>query len=121
VQWPNRIGSGVLSNPRVNMWFNTSAFVAPPAYTYGNNGRNVIFGPGTKQVDFSAFKNFSLGSEARKLQLRGEAFNVLNTPQFDNPNASIGNAAVGIISAAGSPSVFQRTSREIQLALKLYW
>jgi hypothetical protein len=120
-QWPNRIGSGVLSDPSVNMWFNTSAFVAPPAYTYGNNGRNVIFGPGTKQVDFSAFKNFSLGSEARKLQLRAEAFNVLNTPQFDNPNASIGNAAAGIISAAGSPPIYQRTSREIQLALKLYW
>ena len=39
----------------------------------------------------------------------------------EHPNASIGNLAVGTITGAGQPPLFQRTSREIQLALKLYW
>ncbi len=121
VQWPNRIASGTISNPSVSMWFNPAAFVAPGAYTYGNEGRNQLFGPGTNQIDLSAFKNFFLGRETRRLQLRAEVFNILNHPQFDNPNTSIGNAGVGIITAAGSPPIFQRTSREIQLAAKLYW
>ena len=120
-QWPNRIASGRIAHPSVNMWFNPAAFVAPGAYTYGNDGRNVLTGPGTAQVDVSAFKNFSLGRESRHLQLRAEVFNILNTPQFNNPNASIGNPGVGIITAAGSPPIFQRTSREIQVAAKLYW
>jgi hypothetical protein len=48
-------------------------------------------------------------------------FNILNTPQFNNPNAAIGSSTVGTITSAGNPPLFQRTSREIQLALKLYW
>ena len=52
------------------------------------------------------------------MQLRGEFFNVTNTPQFNNPNVSIGGGA-GVISSAGAPPSFQRTSRQIQLALKL--
>jgi hypothetical protein len=47
-------------------------------------------------------------------------FNVFNTPQFNNPNASIGSAQAGIISSAGSPLTFQRTSRQVQMAMKLY-
>ena len=58
---------------------------------------------------------------ARHLQFRAEAFNVLNTPQFNNPNAQIGNPAAGTITSAGAPLLFQRTSRQIQLALKLYF
>ena len=122
VQWPNRIGSGKVSNPTAKQWFNTADFVSPGQYTFGNSGRNILVGPGTKQVDASLFKDFPLSSaENRSLQFRAEIFNVLNTPQFNNPNASIGNAAAGTITAAGQPALFQRTSREIQLALKLYW
>jgi Carboxypeptidase regulatory-like domain len=121
-QWPNRIGSGNIANPSIHAWFNAADFVSPGNYTFGNSGRNILFGPGTKQVDFSLFKDIVFNeSETRHLQFRAEAFNVLNTPQFNNPNAQIGNAAVGTITSAGAPLLFQRTSREIQLALKLYW
>jgi Carboxypeptidase regulatory-like domain/TonB dependent receptor len=122
VQWPNRIASGVLSNRTINAWFDTSAFVAPGNFNYGNAGRNALFGPGTDQFDLSLFKNFALGeNQARRLQFRAEAFNAFNTPQFDNPDARIGFAGAGKITAAGQPPLFQRTSREIQLALKLYF
>jgi hypothetical protein len=122
VQWPNRIASGVLSDQTINRWFDPSAFVSPGNYIYGNVGRNVLYGPGTKQFDLSMFKSFLFSEDQkRRVQFRAEIFNLFNTPQFDNPNASIGNLAVGTITAAGQVPLFQRTSREIQLALKLYW
>ncbi|MCU1261860.1 MAG: Oar protein, partial [Bryobacterales bacterium] len=87
-QWPNRIGSGRLADPTIHGWFNTADFVSPGNYTYGNSGRNILFGPGTKQVDLSLFKDFAFNESAsQRLQFRAEAFNVLNTPQFNNPNA----------------------------------
>jgi hypothetical protein len=121
-QWPNRIGSGELANKSIQAWFNTADFVSPGNYIFGNSGRNILYGPGTKQIDFSLFKDFVFSEKAgRRLQFRAEAFNVLNTPQFNNPNSQIGNAAAGTITSAGAPLLYQRTSRQIQLALKLYW
>jgi hypothetical protein len=121
-QFPNRIASGELpSGTRtIDRWFDASAFVAPAQYVFGNAGRNILYGPGTKQVDLSLFKNFVF-SEGRRLEFRAEAFNVSNTPQFNNPNSSIGFAGVARITTAGSPTVYQRTSRQVQLALKMYF
>jgi hypothetical protein len=121
VQYPNRSASGKLDNPTIDQWFDPTAFVAPGNYNYGNSTRNILYGPGTKQIDASLFKNIPLGGEGRRLQFRAEAFNLFNTPQFNNPNAQIGFAGVAKITSAGSPPLFQRTSREIQLALKLYF
>jgi hypothetical protein len=121
-QWPNRIGPGTVENRAIQRWYNPGDFVSPGNYTFGNSGRNILFGPGTKQFDTSVFKEFYFSENAaRHLQFRAEAFNVLNTPQFNNPNAQIGNPAAGTITSAGAPLLFQRTSRQIQLALKLYW
>ncbi len=121
-QWPNRIGSGAVSNPTIHGWFNPADFVSPGNYIFGNSGRNILFGPGTRQFDLSLFKTIPFSENgSRRLQFRAEAFNVFNTPQFNNPNAQIGNAAVGTITSAGAPLLYQRTSREIQLALKLYF
>ena len=121
-QFPNRIGSGVLPSGErsIGRWFDASAFVAPAQYVFGNSGRNILYGPGTRQVDLSLFKNFAF-SEKRRLEFRAEAFNVSNTPQFNNPSSSIGFAGVARITSAGSPAVYQRTSRQVQLALKLYF
>jgi hypothetical protein len=122
VQYPNRIGSGKLDHRSPHAWFNTADFVSPGLYNFGNSGRNILFGPGTKQVDLSIFKSIHFNRDStRYLQLRAEAFNILNTPQFNNPNAQIGNTQAGTISSAGQPVLFQRTSREIQLAGKLYF
>jgi hypothetical protein len=122
VQWPNRTGSGKLANRSVNEWFNTADFVSPGNYTFGDSGRNILYGPGTKQFDVSLFKNVEINKDAsRYIQLRAETFNVFNTPQFNNPITTIGVASAGTITSAGQPLLFQRTSREIQLAGKLYW
>jgi hypothetical protein len=99
-------------------WFNTAAFANPAPGTWGNSGRNILQGPGTKTVDFSCFKNTHL-TESTVLQLRAEFFNLFNTPQFDNPSATVGTGAFGTISAAGSESTFQRIGRQVQLAAKV--
>jgi len=122
----------------IHEWFNTSAFVSIPLTgtlangQWGNSGRNILQGPGTKNIDFSAFKNFQF-AESKVLQFRAEFFNLFNTPQFNNPSAVAptpaatsttlvpnitAGSAYGTISSAGSPTTFQRISREIQLAVK---
>ena len=99
-------------------WFNTGAFTNPVTGTWGNSGRNILQGPGTKTVDFSFFKNTHV-TESKALQLRAEFFNLFNTPQFDNPGATAGTGAIGTISSAGSESTFQRIGRQVQLAAKI--
>ena len=109
-----------LDNPTPDRWFNPACFAIPAQYTFGNAGRDIIEGPGTHNFDFSVFRNVYLSrSEVPKvLQLRGEIFNLTNTPQFNNPNTTIGVASTGVISSAGSPSSFQRIQRQVQLAAK---
>ena len=58
--WPNRIGSGQLDNPTVDMWFNMADFVAPPANTYGDTGRGILYGPGHINFDTSLSKKFTI-------------------------------------------------------------
>ena len=94
--------------------FNTAgaAWATPLQYTYGNSGRNPLRGPGRINLDFSLFKQFAV-RERYRLQFRAEFFNLFNTPQFDLPNAVIGNPAAGVISSiVGTP-------RQIQFALHL--
>jgi hypothetical protein len=128
-QRANVVGDYHVSNPGPNLWFNPAAFSIPGPYQYGNSGRNIIVGPGTEQIDLSLFKNIPLPREGMRLEFRAEAFNLFNRPQFNNPNengatataAIIGIPTSGTLNYAGNPAFFQRTSREIQLAMKLYF
>jgi len=109
---PDRLRDGTLDDRSLARWFDPGAFASPPSFTYGNAGRNILEGPGRKNLDFSVFKDFRL-SEQKKIQFRAEFFNLTNTPQFDLPNASIGSGPAGTISAViGIP-------RQIQFGLKL--
>ena len=74
--------------------------------------RNFLHGPSQRRLDVSIFKDVKLNTTAR-LQLRIEAYNVLNAVNFANPNAQLGNAAFGTISSTlGTP-------RQMQFAVKL--
>jgi len=104
--------AGEVTYPRtLQHWFDTSAFSVPAPYTYGNLGRNTLFGPGRTNWDMSLFKNFVIHEQTR-FELRAEAFNILNHPQFGLPNASIGNPQAGsITSTVGNP-------RQLQMGLR---
>jgi hypothetical protein len=111
--YPNRVGNGSLSNPTVQGWFDPSAFTAPAEYTFGNSGRNILRGPGFANWNASASKSFHVPlGEAGRLEIRADAYDVLNHANFGNPNASIGSAAVATITSS-------TTSRNLQLGAKL--
>jgi hypothetical protein len=121
-QRPNRVGTGLLPNSKQSLthWFDTTAFVTPALYQFGNSGRNILRGPDTKTVDASLFKTFELGrNPSHSCEFRADLFNISNTPQFNNPAVGIGSVTAGVISSAGSPVTFQRTSRQIQLSGKV--
>src|SRR5215470_4869461 len=106
----------------IDKWFNTACFqqVADTTGTFGNTGRNTVRGPGQFNIDVSAIKNTSFGHINSEVRL--EVFNVLNHPQFANPNGQLGNAAFGTISAMlASPScaLCGTTERQVQLAFKV--
>ncbi len=99
-------GDGHLTN-----CIDPTAFAIPPFYSYGNAGRNILYGPHLFTTDLSLFKNFQIHERAR-LEIRFEAFNVTNSPEFSNPNATFGTAAFGSITSTSIDN------REIQLGAK---
>jgi hypothetical protein len=113
-QLPNRICDGTLSSGQsVNRWFDTSCFVAPPAFTYGSSGINVLRGPGLAQVDLALLKNIPI-TERWRLQFRAEAFNIANRANFRLPNINIGVPAGGTIT-----NTLTGFGRQIQLVAKV--
>jgi hypothetical protein len=119
---PNRVGNGLAADPTIAQWFDPSAFVSPTDLTgtYGDSGRGILRGPGQFNIDFSLIKETKISK--LDTEFRIEAFNVLNHPQFGNPNTTFGNAAFGQISAMlANPScaLCGTTERNIQIAFKI--
>ena len=117
-------------NPILSNWnpytgyLNPNAFAQPAYGTFGNLGRNSIFGPGYFNLDFSVTKNTRI-YERFTLQLRAEFFNLLNHPNFALPAGSItpGVGPTGQISqtpdvAQGNPGLGGGGPRVIQIAAK---
>jgi hypothetical protein len=98
-------------------WFDSKAFVLPPAGAYGNVERNSLRGPDLKMIDLSIFKNTAVGKQT--LQFRIEIFNLFNRANFATPNV------VALFNTDGTriPSATQITrtvtsSRQVQFGLK---
>jgi hypothetical protein len=96
-------------------WFDTTAFSQPAgcpaapapcpvAYgsVLGDTGRNQFTGPGYIQDNLSVYKTFRI-REGVELEARADAFQLSNTPQFNNPSASITSPTFGkVTSTLGS-------------------
>jgi hypothetical protein len=108
---PNVVGSWQLSNPTVQEWFSTAAFVPNAKYTFGDAGRNIIRGPGLINLDIAAHKSFQI-TERISAQLRLESFNATNTPALGAPNTVVGSPLFGQITSAGA-------ARDNQIGLKI--
>ncbi len=113
---PNLVGDPTIDSPDPSGWFNTDAFAVPAFGSFGNAGRNILTGPGFRNVDFSLLKSTALG-ETLNLQFRAEFFNLFNRPNFDLPDPFVGSANFGRIFSARSG--LSGDARQIQFALKL--
>jgi hypothetical protein len=71
-------------------YFDPLAFRAVTDVRFGNSGRNIVRGPGVFNLDGSVFRNFKV-TENTGFEVRMEMFGVTNTPQFNNPSATVSN------------------------------
>ncbi len=112
---PNRLADGNLPDGErtIDRWFDPTAFVAGPQFTFGNAGRGILIGPGDFTANINVQRDFPIG-ERYRAQFRWEMYNAFNRANFGNPNAAIGNAQVAQISSAAE-------ARTMQLALKFYF
>jgi hypothetical protein len=123
---PNQNGSNTAgygttfkkSNTGFVGYLNSANYAVPSANVlFGNTSRNSLRGPAFGQLDLGAHKNFGLGSEARTLQFRLEAFNVLNATNYLIPDTNFSDGAN--FGNFGAGLNFEAPSRQVQGALRL--
>jgi hypothetical protein len=110
---PDLVGDPSLPSDErtLTRWFNTAAFVNPAPFTFGSAPRSVLRGPGIVTTDLTLEKNVPFGDRFR-LDLRIEAYNLLNRTNFNMPGATLGAPDFGAISSA-------RPARTLQLGTRL--
>jgi len=100
----------------VDQWFDPASFAAVPRF--GNLGRNVVIGPAFHNTDVSVRKLVTMAGRYR-LQLRADAFDLFNHPNFGPPGNVVGSPTFGKISRTRLPTGEAGSSRQIQLVAKL--
>lgn len=120
---------------------NPAAFAVPQPGTFGNLARNALAGPGLAQLDLTLAKKFSI-TERTNVELRAEAYNILNHPNFANPaarlnqglptgpttsnsiqpgqafNQGAAGSSFGLLSSTVGNYIGQGTNRQLQFALR---
>jgi hypothetical protein len=91
-------------------YFNTAAFRENALGTFGNLGRNVLYAPGSFNLDMSLSKAFAI-AERHRLQIRLDAFNLPNRPDFGEPNGTLTSPAFGRIQGAGAGRILQLSAK----------
>jgi hypothetical protein len=114
-----------LKGRSINEWFNIAAFTPQPQGTAGNEGRDQLWAPSTREIDASVFKQFPI-RESWRLEFRAETYNLTNTENFASPNSSISAfdpVTLTPTQAGGfgqvSSTLLGAIPRQIQFALKL--
>jgi hypothetical protein len=75
---------------RMQSYFDPLAFASVTGVRFGTSGTNILRGPGVTNLDAGLFREFR-ATERLRLQFRAEAFNLTNTPHFNNPGANVSN------------------------------
>lgn len=98
----------------IESWFNPCAFAQADVNTFGNLGRNTLYGPNWETVDIALLKNWPLKflGEGGSLQFKWAVTDVFNHPNFGIPGRDLSSAGYGVITYAN-------TSRQMQLGAKI--
>lgn len=111
---PNISGDAYGDRDSITAYFDRTALSIPDTWSpFGNARRNEYRGPNQWTVDFALQKRFRLpiGSDTN-LEVRAEAFNLLNRTNFNAPNGNISANAFGTITSTGD-------ARQVQLGVRL--
>ncbi len=124
---PNLVGDPYANIPplagtQAVQYFNPAAFQLPANGTYGNLGRDALYGPGLGSVDFSVFKRTRI-TERIASEFRLEVLNITNRNNWANPTATFTSSTFGRLSntraGQSAPGLGFGEPRNAQLALKL--
>lgn len=125
---PNLVGPVTITNNPLGFWIQPTSFSpsgAPifaqfqaPSGDFGNLGRNAFVGPGFEDLDLALIKNTKV-SERVNAQLRLDAFDLLNHPNYGQPGGVLGSKSFGLITSTRFPTGDSGSSRQLQLAVKL--
>jgi hypothetical protein len=108
---PNLLHDPNLSSGQsITHWFDTSAFAAPPAYTFGNSPRSGLRGGSLVTTDVTLEKSFRF-TERWRFDLRSEFYNILNRANFNVPGSTLGAADFGVVTSARAARVIQLAGR----------
>jgi hypothetical protein len=125
--WPNVIGDPYFnSGPRITPGgvvtgaVNQNAFSQPDYGSLGDAGRNSFWGPDYYETDIALMKNVRF-TERFRLQIRAEAFNLFNRPQFSLPADFFGFGNFGLSTSTITRSDFSTSNRQLQVAMKFFF
>ena len=107
-----KLDSGRPRDEVIEAWFNTAAFAQPAIGLDGTAGRNIVEGPGYRNVDLGVFRDIRLSGRTM-FQFRVETTNVLNTVNLTNPGTAL-NAPAAFAKIRSA-----RDMRRIQLGARL--
>jgi hypothetical protein len=102
----NYTGAAVgLSDPTIDRYFNTTAFTIPSSGTFGNSYRNMIVGPGSRQLNAQFTRDIALGG-TRGVSLTVNANNLLNLVNYGGIDTNVNSPTFGqVTSVSGRRSV----------------
>jgi len=104
---PTKLGGIGSGHP----YYDPKAWAPVTEVRFGNTGRNTVRGPSWTNLDLSLFRKFPINRVS--VEARVEAFNVTNTPHFNNPNGDVGSSGFMTITSA------QGNERQIRLGVRL--
>jgi len=114
---PHRPRSAVVAQ-----WFNTAAFAAPGNGVDGNTARNILDGPGFRNIDLGLFRNFRI-RERLALQARWEVSNAFNMVSLVIPSSALAttsNVNQGVLTSSLFGQIRNAADmRQMQLGLRL--
>jgi len=91
-------------------WFNPAAFARPAAGTFGVQARNSLRNPNTWTVDVGLRKVVPIHG-GNRLELRAEAFNALNHPNWSGANTNPTAGSFGFVTSKTGERVLQLSTK----------
>jgi hypothetical protein len=85
-----------IANPTIDQWFNTDAFTVPAAGAFGSSPRNIIIGPGSKNLNMTFNRQVQLRGN-RNLQIQMQFNNILNLANYSGVDTNVNSPTFGQI------------------------